>query len=102
MRAGEKGILALEVTVCVLFGLARCVFLNTKFKKYVLRLSPWASGVGQLKQIGRLGKGPVVLWPKEWFPSWAVAVQMPTCLSVVQIEKCPEELLAYARFLGIG
>lgn len=43
MRAGEKGILALEVTVCVLLGLARCIFLNTKFKKVYVE----AVSVGQ-------------------------------------------------------
>lgn len=65
MRAGEKGVLVDEVTGCVLLGLARCVFLNTKFKKVCVEAVSMGHWNGTVEtNPGHLGRRPVVLWPK--------------------------------------
>lgn len=59
-RAGEKGRPVDAVPGCVLLGLAHCVFVSPKFKKYVLRRSPWVDGMGQLRGIqGMRGGDPL-------------------------------------------
>ena len=89
MRAGERGILVDEVTGCVVLGLACCIFLNTKFKKYVSRSSAWINVMGQLKQIqGIWGGDPLCCGQRRWFSGRAVADQTPgLCLPVFLLYK---------------